>query len=186
MWCRFNSTQAWKINIKAFRIILLPFEMRYCARCESEKQTKKEREGGARKWVMHCVCKGASSVFHNSPWKLHWDEMRCSTRLCKNKKSQQEKQRDSLILRCHYPYFHFTFQIIDRVYLSGQMAAAYNDETKVFVQGDIVWIYGKWVVYPVASVHLLQINLPVSFLPTTCYRLFPRSWPKHTCLIHEK
>lgn len=41
MWCHFNLTQAWKINIKAFQIIPLPFEIRYCARCESKKHRER-------------------------------------------------------------------------------------------------------------------------------------------------
>lgn len=44
VWCHFNSTQPWKINIKAFRLIRPPFEIAYCARCESEN--KVVRVGG--------------------------------------------------------------------------------------------------------------------------------------------
>lgn len=137
--------------------------MRYCARYESEKQTKKEREGGREK-VTYALCvQGCEFSVSKLPVEitLRWDEMlhlqHAKEMLCKNKKSQQitgeavELFDSALSLSI----LRFTFQIIDSINLSGQMAAAYKDVTKVFVQGDIVWIHGKWVVYPVASVHLL-------------------------------
>lgn len=40
VWCHFNTTMPWKISIKAFPIICLPFEIAHCARARSRESVR--------------------------------------------------------------------------------------------------------------------------------------------------
>ncbi len=159
MWCHFNLTQAWKINIKAFRIIRLPFEIRYCARYESEKQTGRERGGREKVTYAPCV-QGCECGVLKLPVEitLRWDEI-----LHPNKNLLRPDNRRSnvtlwfCIVRVIHQYLHTLFyhRINKNIHQDRWLQHLQKSDPHVCSGWYCAYLWQDSCLRPVVSVHLL-------------------------------
>lgn len=143
VWCRFNPTRPWKISIKVFPIIRLPFEIAHCARARSRESAR--RVGGWGRVHHHPL--------PSSLWKQYLDVLIPTATIRKRLLGIP-----SLSVHHFLPTPSLSYCVLQEIWLgagecSGWLCVCLRLETACC---------------PVAPLHLSYINLAVLLLPATC------------------